>query len=200
MNNKVFKHEMIEQSRKIIESLISKTLLADTEVLILNEILVFVVDNTLLYEIPLKNPIDIGIITFKYSDILTSIEELELDSCYPDIYIQNKLNSVYYNYKNRLSDNLIVAQNTQLRDDEIYESLTSLRAGEGMKYYNMIGKDMVNYKIPVFNGFPNLNKQDEIGMTVYDMLDQSHLLVDMNIFKKKINRNIHIYFRILKLN
>ena len=137
---------------------------------------------------------------FKYSDILTSVEELELDSCYPDIYIQNKLNSVYYNYKNRLSDNYIVAQNTQLRDDEIYESLTSLRAGEGMKYYNMIGKDMVNYKIPVFNGFPNLNKQDEIGMTVYDMLDQSHLLVDMNIFKKKINRNIHIYFRILKLN
>ena len=199
MNNELFSHEMIEQSRKIIESLISKSLLYDVEVMIYNGVLVFVVDNTLLYEIELKNPIDIGLITFKYSNIIDYPVDIGISSCFNNVYIKNRLFSLYTNYKDLLIKNNIVAQNTQLRDDEIFESLANLKAGEGMRYYNMIGNNMINYKIPIFSGFPNLNKQDTIGIDIRELPDNIHLLVDMNIFKKKINRNIHIYYRIIKL-
>ena len=54
-------------------------------------------------------------------------------------------------------------------------------------------------EIPMFAGFLSSNKQDKIGITVNDLLD-NHLLIHYTIFKKKINRNIHMYYRILKLN
>ena len=89
--------------------------------------------------------------------------------------------------------------NKYVASDEKFEELLQLKASDGMKFYHMLGKDMNTYLIPVFSGLPNLSKQDKLDIYLYD-LQNAYLLVDMRIFKKKLNREISVSYRILKLN
>lgn len=190
------KDPRIEQTRKIVESIISKTLLYNTQVMITNDnLIVCVVDNTILYIIELKNIVEpYPSIAFMYGDII----DLEVDEYIPNIHLLHSLSSLFTTYITQKSQNPIVASNGELRGNEQFEQLLAMKAAEGMKYFNLIGKNNTNYKIPIFSGFPNLSKQDLIGINVYDQLD-GHLIIEMNIFKKKINRNIDMYFRTLKI-
>ena len=54
------------------------------------------------------------------------------------------------------------------------------------------------YLIPMFAGFLSLNKADTIGVKVYDYDEINHLIV-FDIFKKKINRNVQMFCRVLKI-
>ena len=93
----------------------------------------------------------------------------------------------------------VVAQNSDLRSDEKFEELLSLTNGEGLKYYKMTGVNPNNtFLIPMFSEFISLNKQDTIGMTVYD-IHGGFLLLRMNIYKKKINREMIVDCRIINI-
>ena len=186
----------MEEVRKIIESLVSKTLLKTVRVLLtIDNKVVFIVDGTILYIINLKSVIDpYPEITFDYIEI----ENLEPNQTINNPYIYNTIRSIYDMYMNQISIRPIVAQNNQLRGDTQFDQVINIKASDGLRYYNMMGENMTEYKVPIFSGFPNLNKQDEIGITIYD-LDEKFLIINFCIYKKKLNRDINMYFRAIKL-
>jgi hypothetical protein len=100
----------------------------------------------------------------------------------------------------RAIHNKVLANNDQLRGDPLFEELISMKAADGMKYYYMRGNDLnTTYKIPIFSGFPNLNKQDDIGITVFEDPIPNIQVIRMIIFKKKLNRNVIMYVRTLRI-
>jgi hypothetical protein len=105
---------------------------------------------------------------------------------------------LYYDHFS--STNLPLAQDDELRNNAEFENLLGLKASQGLKYFHL--PDLNNpgevYLIPMFAGFLNLNKNDRVGAKIYD-LDQFNHLIKFNIFKKKINRNVEMYCRVLKL-
>ena len=50
----------------------------------------------------------------------------------------------------------------------------------------------------MFAGFISLNKSDRIGVKIYDLDDLNHL-IKFDIYKKKINRNVEMICRVLKI-
>lgn len=193
----VIKDSRIEQCRKIVESLVSKSMFYNTDILLTtNNKVIIVVDKTVIYIVELKDMINsYPLIAFRYSDILLFESN---DCCVNNIFLANDLNNLYMYYSGIISGNP-VASNLSLRDDEKFEELLQLKAADGMRYYHMLGNDMKTYLIPIFSGFPNLSKPDKLGMSVYDTND-GFLAIKMDIFKKKINSNVIACYRTLKLN
>ena len=195
MNNIII-DPRIEQVRKIVESLVSKTLLENTCVLVNSDELIFTVDNTILYTVKLKDIIEpLPPICFYYSSIIN----LEPNQCINDLHVFYTIHNIYANYMKAIH-NKVLANNDQLRGDPLFEELISMKAADGMKYYYMRGNDLnTTYKIPIFSGFPNLNKQDDIGITVFEDPIPNIQVVRMIIFKKKLNRDVIMYVRTLRI-
>ena len=151
----------IEQVRKIVESIITSTMYEFTEVLVTSNILILVVDKTVLYYIPLKDiPVDCGPdISFIYSNIVI----YENPNYYiNDVILGINLHNFLNTYLTVSNNGRVIAYNEDVRLDENFESLLSLKADDGMKFYKMPSDDII-YKtimIPVFSGFPSINKQD----------------------------------------
>lgn len=153
-----------------------------------------IVDNTVIYRMGLKTPTS-GTLAALYIDtqtLLSGIPENCLISC---PWVEQN-----YNYTmGRLSMGPLLAQQMNLRDDPEFESLLALKSGDGMRFYKVPGFDKNKvYMIPVFTGFPNLNKQDTANVSIYAN-DGLSVIVDMTIFKKKLNRDIHMIYKILDI-
>ena len=196
---------MIHQVRDLVEALVTKSLhefinvyvdlIEDTWYAIIE------VDSTMLYEVPLKNvPMDeiFYPIAFKY----TTIKDLEDRDIYygSDVFLLNDMRSKYNMYKTIASTTLPVAQDSDLRTNEEFEKLLNLKTDQGLKYFKINGVNSPTevFMIPMFAGFISLSKPDRIGISLYN-IDGSYLALKMDIFKKKINRNISVYCRIIKL-
>lgn len=196
----------LDQIQKIIESLVSKTLLYSVNCLVTEyNKLIFTVDNTLLYEIDLKNENNYPMFAFKYSDFireLSNYEQVDFNINgfnMHDLYLQSNMIYLYNSYKNLLESTPIVAINNDLKNTESFESYLNIKADDGMKYYRLMGTDCIHqYMIPVFTGFPNISSKDTLGIKVHDLND-GFLLVNYNIYKKKISRDINVIFRIINL-
>ena len=195
----------IHQIRDLVEALVTKSLhdfinvyvdiIEDTWYAIIE------VDSTMLYEVPLKNvPMDeiFYPIAFKY----TTIKDLEDRDIYygSDVFLLNDMRSKYNMYKTIASTTLPVAQDSDLRTNEEFEKLLNLKTDQGLKYFKINGVNSPTevFMIPMFAGFISLSKPDRIGISLYN-IDGSYLALKMDIFKKKINRNISVYCRIIKL-
>lgn len=195
----------IHQVRDLVEALITKSLhdfinvyvdlIEDTWYAIIE------VDSTMLYEVPLKNvPMDeiFYPIAFKY----TTIKDLEDRDIYygSDVFLLNDMRSKYNMYKTIASTTLPVAQDSDLRTNEEFEKLLNLKTDQGLKYFKINGVNSPTevFMIPMFAGFISLSKPDRIGISLFN-IDGSYLAMKMDIFKKKINRNISVYCRIIKL-
>lgn len=192
MNN-IFRDPRIPQVRKILQEL---KLTRDCTVYVndLDELVVFCKD-TAIYCIPLTGEFHITPIAFDVS-WLEMIEQE--DHIATDMRLLFNLQAIWANIRRFVTcKDSIVAHCDDLRVDPEYESLLSMKAGESVKFYHLIWNSLnTDILIPVFNGFPSLNKADKIGITVYN--EVVDFLVDYLIYKKKINREIHMYFRILK--
>ena len=68
-----------------------------------------------------------------------------------------------------------------------------------MKFYKMLGINNKVYMIPMFNGLLGLNKQDTLSMYLY-YKDDTHIIVNNKIYKKKISRDINIIYNMLNIN
>ena len=195
----------IHQVRDLVEALVTKSLhdfinvyvdlIEDTWYAIIE------VDSTMLYEVPLKNvPMDeiFYPIAFKYA----TIKDLEDRDIYygSDVFLLNDMRSKYNMYKTIASTTLPVAQDSDLRTNEEFEKLLNLKTDQGLKYFKINGVNSPTevFMIPMFAGFISLSKPDRIGISLYN-IDGSYLAMKMDIFKKKINRNISVYCRIIKL-
>ena len=187
----------LSQVRKIVESIVSKSMFNWTKVLVTEtNTLVITVSNTLLYQIQLKDITEsYPPVSFIYSDIY----ELPEDECINDKNIASDLSYTVNLYNNISVTCPIVAQNNELRNDDKFEELLSLSTDNDLKYYQMPGiKPESIYMVPMFSGFISLSKLDTIGITIYDIQD-GFLLLRMNIFKKKINREIIVDCRIINI-
>ena len=184
----------IEEAISIAESLASKSQLKYSDIYITeNNKCIVVINNTLLYETNLNSiPESYYSIAFKYSSITEDLSKIE-----DDILLKIDINNAYNYYKNNC--NVLLAENDDLRSDERFEELLGLKSDNRMKFYYIHGNNGEMYSIPMFSGFLNLNKQDRIGMKLYDLCDNKCIMVNMNIFKKKFNRDISMYMRILKI-
>ena len=195
----------IHQIRDLVEALVAKSLhdFINVYVDLIEDIwyAIIEVDSTLLYEVPLKNvPMDeiFYPIAFKY----ITIKDLEDRDIYygSDVFLLNEMKSKYNMYRNIVSTTLPVAQDSDLRTNEEFEKLLNLKTDQGLKYFkiNVVNSPTEVFMIPMFAGFINLSKPDRIGISVHN-IDGVYLALKMDIFKKKINRNISVYCRIIKL-
>ena len=205
----VYRDYRIPEVRKIVESMVTSKFYEFTKILLQENRLIFTVSDTLLYCIPLKvfpNSVeDAGVVdvAVNYQDLASfkfGQDECNIKSDY-NIYLEmthvlNNLN--YAGIIDGVYDNRIVAFNPDLRSDEKFEELLNLKADQGAKYYRMNTTDLSStIFVPVFAGFPNINKQDKIGIKVYNI--DGNVIIELDIFKKKINRDIKIIYRTIGL-
>ena len=188
----------IEQVRKIVETMASKKLFWRTNVLVEGNKVIIVVDDTVLFMAVLKGvePNIYPTISFNYA----SIYEFENpNECINDVMLANRLISLENFYFNN-HQLVLVAKEDNMRSNPEFEELLNLKSAEGMKFYKIKSLDFGReYLIPIFSGFPNMNKQDDISMEVYRTID-NFLVVRMIISKKKIGRDVDMIFRILCVN
>ena len=149
-------------------------------------------DNSILYYFKLLTT-DINILAFQIFQLENYSEDILLYD--PAIYnfVMDKAITITNISGNR------IAEYEDLRSNEEFESLISMKAAEGMKFFRLPslvdpGKSIL---IPIFSGFPKLSKPDKIG--VIALKDDISVLIRFIIYKKKFNRNIDMYFRILDI-
>lgn len=187
----------VEETRKIVEALVTKSMFKYTKVLVMEDAVIIIVNQTLLYKVPLKTISDCYYpIAFLYSDI---IDFEDLTQYTNDNFLINDIQFILNYYINIKNTKPIVAIDNELRNNEEFENLLNLSSDQGMKYFRLPGLNLgEEYLIPMFAGFINLSKPDTIGMKIYDIQD-GFLLLEMDINKKKINRDIQVYCRIIKI-
>lgn len=190
-------------AKKIIYNLLSVSDARTSIILITsaNDMIMNVMD-TILYCIHLKEfdgQPPLPDIAFSYYPTWIDGSDIPLED---DEYIPlQDATKIYTNYNDYvLKTKMIspVACMNSLRDNNTFEELLSLKAANGVRFFRMLGLDMrTYYMVPIMSGFPKLNKPDTIGITIYD--EGGYNIVEMNIFKKKINREYQMYYRSLKI-
>lgn len=189
--------DRIPQVRALLQSLVSPTDLSQhTNVLLTsNNYLVVYIRETVMYIIKLKDVSSGPPISFNYADIIEGFEENE---CIHDPYIYHLLDYTYQVYQNFLRYPR-VAYEECLRGNEEFETNLRAKAADGLQFFRLNGiRPNKVYLIPMFTRFPAVNKADTIGVEVFDLQD-GFLIVSMRIYKKKINREYQMIYRILDL-
>lgn len=191
--------EIFKEVISLTESLVSKSNM-DLDVRILvspgenpgETFLIITVLDTVMFKVPMRN--DTGFTYGAGSGI--HMKGLNVYDPYIAIDLQNKYNT----YANIISTKLPIAVDNELRNNEEFEKLLSLKSAQGLKYYHLPDYDHPgeSYMIPMFAGFLSLNKADTIGVQLYDFDEINHL-IRFNIYKKKLSRNIEMYCRVLKI-
>ena len=189
--------ERIIQVRKIVTSILSITDFPFCNILVTeNNTLIMIVRDTVIYTVQLLNVQPGFPISFNYNNIIS----LEEDEYIQDEILCIRLRQIWNNYSNIETHNNLLAYEKNLNENDEFNKLSSMKAKDGMKYFKIYGNIIDDvYFIPIFNKFPNLNKNDTIDIYVYQS-GIEHFVIVMDIFKKKINRNIKMYFKTINLN
>lgn len=74
-----------------------------------------------------------------------------------------------------------------------------LKASDGCEFIKVLGNDMKTYMLPIFTGFPKLNKGDTMDIRIFRLTLETNI-VKYIIHKKKLNRDIVISFRSLNFS
>lgn len=198
----IYTDPRIPLARKVLGVILPKTYLSTNPDIMIthNNILIAIVLDTTIYSCELNIQEERNDIAFQYNSIVSEDESSE--SFIFDKVILNKISSCFYGYYTISTNNPALAFKDNLKEDEEFQEYLSLKASDGMKFYKIPGVDIYNpkfYHIPIFSGFPALNKSDNIAIKVYDLND-CHLLIVFDIYKKKLNKNYQMYFRTLLLN
>lgn len=180
----------IPQAIKLVEGILTKSELPDSSIMIRNDnTVVIIVKDTVMYTVSLKNlPVD-NAIAFKYNNIIGN------DECIAEGYLLMNMECTYIDYCH--DNDLPLIRFANAREDEAFEKLLKMKAADGVQFYKIFD-DHRAYHIPVFSGFPNLNKDDKIDIEIYQGPSE-YLAVKLIIFKKKINRYITMSYQMLDL-
>lgn len=198
----IYTDPRIPLARKVLGIMLPKTYLSTNPDIMIthNNILVAIVLDTTIYSCELNIQEERNDIGFHYESIISDNESSE--TYIFDRFILKKVLDCFYGYNKVTIENNPLAFKDNLKEDQEFQEYLSLKASDGMKFYKISGNDIYNpkfYHIPVFSGFPSLNKSDNIAIKVFDLYD-GHLLVIFDIYKKKLNSNYQMYFRTLLLN
>lgn len=182
--------------KRIITGIISKSDLKYSNAMITNDNnLVIVVRDTVFYKIQMNELLVGEPIAFYCGNF----ETLEENCCIHDLNLLESISRIYNLYIYQINVNNLVARDDNLKDNENFQNYLSLKAADGMRFYKLNGNNLNStFMIPVFSGFPNVSKSDKLGINVYTLID-NHLLVEMVIFKKKINKEVKMYYRTINI-
>ena len=189
----------LPQAKKLAEAIVSnKTDLDLTGIYIdYNNIMAMFVRETVMYTVELVGFPPLPPIAFMYNDVKNLAED---EYICETITLFPILNNTFNTYMYWRSNNTKLAHDPDVRGIDEFEKLISMKAYEGLKFYKMFSENVNKcYFIPIFSRFPNINKADKAGISVYD-LEDGYLLIEMNIFKKKINKQINMFYRTVNLN
>lgn len=115
-----------------------------------------------------------------------------------DIRKINQMNEYYNRYINSPPYPLIYHRDN-MESDEEFAAYLSAKSEEGAKFYRGISlENNHKFMFPVFSGFPKLLKNDTINLSVY-IMDYEHYMIVMDIYKKKLSRNIRLIYRVLNV-
>ena len=184
----VFKDIRAPEARKLLGSFDK-----NSYVIISGNLVIVLTDNSIIYTFKLKTSIDYCRMAFQ----IISLEGVPEDSL---IYDKSIEDFVDLRWNGIATNGDIIANIEELRGNEEFERLIEMKAAEGMHYFKMPRIDIPgrSVMIHIFSVFPKLSKPDKIGIRVID--DKSGtLLVNFHIFKKNMNREIDMYFRILDI-
>lgn len=113
------------------------------------------------------------------------------------------MNRYYYEYYSGINDPMdtygkaIVYTCEDLNQKDEFQEFLSLKSAQGARFFT--NTDPNNFfTLPIFTGFPKLNKADKLTLIVRQ-LDYKYRMVEMIIYKKKINRTISIKYRLLNM-
>ncbi len=137
-------------------------------------------------------PVDTGIVTaFRYPNY---------DQNNIDFGIYNKVSYICNYYTELAMHSPLVAELPDVRSDEKFMEILSRKASDGVGFYKLNGIDIKDrYIIPIFSGFPILNKEDSMDMFVRE-IDHQTVMVQYVITKKKINQKFSIFYRAMNMN
>ena len=182
--------------KRIITGIISKSDLKYSNAMITNDNnLVIITRDTVFHKVQM-NELLVGEPLAFYCG---NFETLEENCCIHDFNLLNYISSIYNLYINQININTLVASDNNLKDNENFQYYLSLKASDGMRFYKLNGNNLNNtFMIPIFSGFPNIAKSDKLGINVYSLID-GYLLIEMIIFKKKINKEIKMYYKTINI-
>lgn len=146
--------------------------------------------NGIIYTVSLNNKIDNNIImgfdsdTLKCEEYISNNEAILLEVINKVKELSNKIPSAIYH-------------NDNLRADIDFEQMINAKADEGSFRYNIITNHGYKTFIVLYRGIFNLNKDDSIGMDLYESDGANILIAHFFIHKKKINTNYCIDFKFL---
>lgn len=195
---KLIRDPRIKQTKEIIKTLVgSKSeILNSIKVMITREnTLVIIVLDTSIYSVDLIGFIETNPIGFYYRDIISDDQVVINHSVF------NEVSSYYSFYINFLNNTPLAYEDNIRENNESFEEYTSLKSADGAKFYKLKNLNNINisYIVPIFSGFPSLNKQDELSIYIYDLMDNTHVMVNLRVNKKKLKRTVNIYYRTLDL-
>lgn len=187
----------LELVHKLVQALVTKSMYGFTQVLVTRDnLLIIIVDKTLLYMVPLNTNLVGPDIAFLYSDIF-GLEN-------PNQYTNNLviLNTIqgYRNLYNVDSGMYpLIFSNDDMRSNEEFETMLNRKATQGMEFYKTLSNDNSRYIfIPMFSSLLSVSKQDKVGIKVYDMLNGFNI-IESDIYKKKINRVVRMFYRTMNI-
>lgn len=93
----------------------------------------------------------------------------------------------------------LINTETDVQEIDSFKPFLELKAANGCKFYK-IGQPGNMSFFPIFAGFPKMNSGDRLNLYSYSTIDQSIVINRMEVYKKKFNRPINIYYRALNLD
>ena len=181
----------IEEADKIIKSICIYKTNKIRAVITEDNTLICIYDNTLMYIIKLKCQVILPAVFFVYDNdgniVFDNISTMDIIPTY----------QLYTNIINQ--QQLLLAYQDGLTENEDFQYYNNLKSSDGMKFYKMMGINNKIYMVPMFNGLLGLNKQDTLSMYLY-YKDDTHIIVNNKIYKKKISRDINIIYNMLNIN
>lgn len=171
--------------------------------------LIVCVDGAYLYSMQIENTgVSFGIM---YNQFIKANTDKDPDSkktiitapveLFVNYDILNKLlglEAKYLNITNSLIPSAEVADFREL--DELYNTIYSLKAEDGVRFIQINGKDLYHrYIYPIFTGNPNLNKNDGLSLQIFDESRDTYIIKSC-IYKKKINKYITCFSRHLNMD
>lgn len=198
----IFTDKRLPDAIKLIVGSVSKTDLMNSYIVIDSyNVIHILVRETALYSIPIYSTVtNTGFdnIGFTYGGLIGVVDPNRVTEYIPDNEALKKVLPIvsvnYYNTKTNM-----VAREENLQENPIFNALTARKSSDGNSFYHLIGIDPTKvYFIPIFAGFPNLNKKDSVNITVYKIAN-GNCIVEMDIFKTKIKKSIKLIYSIIDM-
>ena len=107
------------------------------------------------------------------------------------------LDYVVDQYMNLIQSYQLINTADNVQDDILFQKYMEMKADDGCELYR-IGQPGNMSFFSIFAGFPKMNKSDKLNLYSY-RVDEYSQINRMELFKKKVNRVVDIYYRAMDL-